>query len=134
MFSQCPAEVLHVPTTRDEFIRIGHANKCGLHLVLLRSNLPNDESLGMIARVREAINGHPELSQSGLGIFVLFLDKLQANHSPTRDKKSKRTPVIAADNIGAACARRWVIGIQQLLVGTSKEHHSSIHFLEKVSA
>ena len=93
----------------------------------------DDETLCMIARIRETINRHPKLAQSGLRIFVLFLDKLQADHSPTRDKKSKRTPVIAADNIGAACARRWVIGIPQLL-GTSKEHHSSIHFLEKVSA
>ena len=107
-------EVLHVPTTRDQFISIGHANKCGLHLVLLRSNLPNDETLCMIARIREAINRHPKLAQSGLRIFVLFLDKLQAYHSPTRDKKSKRTPVIATDHIGAACAGGWVVGIQSL--------------------
>ena len=65
---------------------------------------------------------------------MLLLDQLQANHSPTRDKKSRRTPVIATDNKRAACAGRWVVGISKILGGHSKEDHSASQFLEEVSA
>jgi len=88
----------------------------------------------LVAGVWEAVHTHPELPESSLRLWMLFFNQLQANKSPTRDKKSKRTPVIAADHIGAGCVGGWVGGIHKFLGGTSKENYRSIHLLEKVSA
>ena len=88
----------------------------------------------MVAGVGKTVHTHPELPESSLRLWMLLFNQLQANQSPTRDKKSKRTPVIAADHIGADCVGGWVGWIHKLLGGTSKENYRSIHLLEKVSA
>ena len=82
-----------------------HLYECRLQFILLWSNLADDQALRPTGRVRETIDLHPELFQAGLWFRMLLFDQLQANNSPTRDKKMERRPIIATHNKGAWCSR-----------------------------